>query len=41
MQQFPDLREILRDIDWVAVGAVAARAYMPERTTQDLSLIHI
>ena len=39
MQQFPDLREILRDIDWVAVGAVAARAYMPERTTQDLDIL--
>lgn len=39
MQQFPDLRQILRDIDWLAAGAVAARAYMPERATQDLDIL--
>ena len=39
VQSFPDLRDILRDIDWVAVGAVAARAYMPERATQDLDIL--
>jgi len=39
MQTFPDLRQILHEIDWLAVGAVAARAYMPERTTQDLDIL--
>ena len=39
MQAFPDLRGILSDIDWAAVGAVAARAYMPERATQDLDIL--
>ena len=39
MQTFPDLRNVLQDIDWLAVGAVAARAYMPERTTQDLDIL--
>ena len=39
MQSFPDLREILSDINWLAVGAVAARAYMPERATQDLDIL--
>jgi len=39
MQHFPDLRDILQGIDWLAVGAVAARAYMPERATQDLDIL--
>lgn len=39
MQQFPDLRGVLQDIDWVVVGAAAARAYMPERTTQDFDIL--
>ena len=39
MQTFPDLRNVLQGIDWLAVGAVAARAYMPERTTQDLDIL--
>ena len=39
MQQFPDLRDVLQGIDWVVIGAVAARAYMPERATQDLNIL--
>ncbi len=39
MQQFPDLRAILKGIDWVVVGAAATRAYMPERMTQDLDIL--
>lgn len=39
VQQFPDLRETLRGIDWVVVGAAATRAYMPERTTHDLDIL--
>jgi len=39
VQHFPDLRAILEGIDWAAVGAVAARAYMPERATQDLDIL--
>lgn len=39
VQQFPDLRRVLTDIDWVTVGAVATRAYMPERATQDLHIL--
>ncbi len=34
-----DLSPILGDIPWVVVGAVAARAYMPERATQDLDIL--
>ena len=39
VQTFPDLRPILQGIDWLVVGAVAARAYMPERATQDLNIL--
>jgi len=39
MQQFPDLCDVLQDIDWVTVGGVATRAYMPERATQDLNIL--
>ena len=39
LQTFPDLRNVLQGIDWLAVGAVAARAYMPERATQDLDIL--
>ncbi len=34
----PDLRPILEGIPWAVVGAVAARLYMPERTTHDLDI---
>ena len=39
LQTFPALRNVLQGIDWLAVGAVAARAYMPERATQDLDIL--
>ena len=39
MNQWPDLRPILKGIDWAIVGGVATRAYMPERTTKDLDII--
>jgi hypothetical protein len=36
---WPDLRHLLQGLDWVIVGGVATRAYMPERMTQDLDLL--
>ncbi len=39
MNPWPDLRPILQGISWVIVGAVATRAYMPERATQDLNIL--
>lgn len=39
MNPWPDLRPILQDIPWVIVGAVATRAYMPERMTKDLDIL--
>jgi hypothetical protein len=39
MNPWPDLRTILRGIPWVIVGAVATRAYMPERATRDLDIL--
>lgn len=36
MAVWPDLTSVLGDIPWAAVGAVAARHYMPERLTRDL-----
>nr|MBI2905790.1 hypothetical protein [Chloroflexota bacterium] len=33
---WPDLREALKGIDWVLIGSVATRAYMPERMTKDM-----
>lgn len=39
MNQWPDLRSILKGIDWVIVGGVATRAYMPERMTQDMDIL--
>lgn len=42
MNVWPDLREILQDIQWVVIGGVATRAYMPERMTKDLDvLVHL
>jgi len=42
MNPWPDLRPILQGIPWVIVGAVATRAYMPERATKDLDiLVHV
>jgi hypothetical protein len=41
MHPWPDLRPILHGIDWVLIGGVATRAYMPERATKDMDvLIH-
>ena len=39
MNPWPDLRPILQGIDWVIVGGVATRAYMPERMTQDMDIL--
>ena len=39
MNPWPDLRLILQGIDWVIVGGVATRAYMPERMTRDLDIL--
>ena len=39
MNPWPDLRPILKGIDWVIVGGVATRAYMPERMTKDLDIL--
>jgi len=39
MHPWPDLRELLRGLDWVIVGGVATRAYMPERMTNDLDIL--
>jgi hypothetical protein len=39
MNPWPDLRELLNGLDWVIVGGVATRAYMPERMTNDLDIL--
>ena len=39
MHPWPDLRSILTDLSWVVAGAVATRAYMPERATKDLDIL--
>lgn len=39
MNPWPDLREVLEKIDWVIIGGVATRAYMPERMTRDLDIL--
>lgn len=39
MNPWPDLRPILKGFDWVIVGGVATRAYMPERMTKDLDIL--
>ena len=36
---WPDLRSILKGIRWAVVGAVATRAYMPERMTRDFDIL--
>ncbi len=35
----PDLREVFGSLSWAVVGAVAARLYMPERTTVDVDVL--
>ncbi len=37
--RWPDLTPVLAGIPWAVVGAVATRAYMPERATQDLDIL--
>ena len=39
MITWPDLRIVLQGIRWAVVGAVATRAYMPERMTRDLDIL--
>ena len=39
MNPWPDLRPILKGLPWAIVGAVATRAYMPERATKDLDIL--
>ncbi|NJN80568.1 MAG: hypothetical protein HC797_08915 [Anaerolineales bacterium] len=39
MNLWPDLRPILKDVEWAIVGGVATRAYMPERMTKDLDIL--
>lgn len=39
MHPWPDLRPILEGIDWVLIGGVATRAYMPERATKDMDIL--
>ncbi len=39
MNPWPDLRPILKGIDWAVIGGVATRAYMPERMTKDLDIL--
>ena len=39
MNPWPDLRPILKGMDWAIVGGVATRAYMPERMTKDLDVL--
>jgi hypothetical protein len=39
MHPWPDFRSILSGVDWVIIGGVATRAYMPERVTKDLDIL--
>lgn len=39
MQSVPNLGAILDPIDWVLVGGIALRAYMPERMTLDVDIL--
>ncbi len=39
MTTWPDLTELLAGLPWAVVGAVATRAYMPERSTRDLDVL--
>lgn len=36
---WPDLQAVLKGIRWAVVGAVATRAYMPERMTRNLDIL--
>lgn len=39
MATWPDLTHVLTGVPWAVAGAVAARAYMPERATRDLDVL--
>ncbi|GBD29562.1 hypothetical protein HRbin32_00653 [bacterium HR32] len=39
LRRWPDLSPLLAGIPWAVVGAVGARAYMPERATADLDVV--
>lgn len=39
MKKWPDLKNVLGDVPWAAVGGVATRCYMPERSTVDLDIV--
>lgn len=39
VNDWPDLRPVLRGLMWAVAGGVATRAYMPERTTQDIDIL--
>ncbi len=39
MNPWPDLRPILKGIQWALIGGVATRAYMAERLTKDMDII--
>lgn len=39
VQQLPNLKEILQVIRWALIGAMALRAYAPERMTQDVDIL--
>ncbi|MBL8061757.1 MAG: hypothetical protein JNK32_01970 [Anaerolineales bacterium] len=39
MNIWPDLRPILKGVNWLVVGGVATRNYMPERMTRDLDIL--
>ncbi len=37
--RWPDLSDVLDELPWAVVGAVATRHYMPERATVDLDIV--
>jgi hypothetical protein len=39
LNPWPDLREILKGIEWLIIGGVATRAYMAERMTKDMDVL--
>jgi hypothetical protein len=39
MRIWPDLGEVLGDLQWAVAGAVGTRPYMPERATGDLDVV--
>ena len=39
LMRWPNLQQVLLDVPWAVTGAVAARLYMPERTTRDLDVL--